>query len=108
MPTTNRRLNASNGFVLARSAVMGVAQLGFFLARTASAVPLPMPMRTWTRVLHDEEPEAEGSSLVVLYVTSIVLVLLGGAFAGLTIAYVFFYVERNTLTSIPLPRAWLC
>lgn len=33
-----------------------------------------------------EEPEEEGASLAVLYVVSVVLVLVGGAFAGLTIA----------------------
>jgi metal transporter CNNM len=35
---------------------------------------------------HDNVPEAEGASRVVLYIVSMVLVLLGGAFAGLTIA----------------------
>ena len=35
---------------------------------------------------HDNVPEAEGASLGVLFVVSMVLVLLGGAFAGLTIA----------------------
>jgi metal transporter CNNM len=33
-----------------------------------------------------DEPEAEAGSLWVLYVASLVLVLSGGAFAGLTIA----------------------
>ncbi|KAK5661933.1 hypothetical protein OQA88_10043 [Cercophora sp. LCS_1] len=36
--------------------------------------------------LDDDVPEAEGASLWVLYVASLVLVLSGGAFAGLTIA----------------------
>lgn len=36
--------------------------------------------------LHDEEPEADGAALWVLFTISMVLVLLGGAFAGLTIA----------------------
>jgi len=35
---------------------------------------------------HDNVPEADGASRWVLYVFSMVLVLLGGAFAGLTIA----------------------
>jgi metal transporter CNNM len=38
------------------------------------------------RHAYDDEPEAEGTSTVVLYVASVILVLLGGAFAGLTIA----------------------
>jgi metal transporter CNNM len=33
-----------------------------------------------------DEPEAEGADLWVLYVASFVLVISGGAFAGLTIA----------------------
>lgn len=36
-----------------------------------------------------DEPEEEGAALWVLYVVSVVLVLVGGAFAGLTIAYVY-------------------
>lgn len=36
--------------------------------------------------LHDDEPEADGAALWVLFSISMVLVLLGGAFAGLTIA----------------------
>ncbi|KXJ89723.1 hypothetical protein Micbo1qcDRAFT_121348 [Microdochium bolleyi] len=35
---------------------------------------------------HDNAPEAEGGALWVLYIVSMVLVLSGGAFAGLTIA----------------------
>jgi metal transporter CNNM len=35
---------------------------------------------------HDDVPEEVGASLLVMYLTSVILVLLGGAFAGLTIA----------------------
>lgn len=48
---------------------------------TASAAPLSL-------LEHFDDPEAEGASMWVLLVASAVLVLLGGAFAGLTIAYV--------------------
>lgn len=51
------------------------------LSTTVAAAPL----NVWDH-LHDDEPEAEGASLWVLYVASLVLVLSGGAFAGLTIA----------------------
>lgn len=37
----------------------------------------------------EEHPKSDGTSLWVLCVASMALVLLGGAFAGLTIAYVF-------------------
>lgn len=48
---------------------------------TAYAAPLQLLGH-----IPDDEPEAEGGSLWVLYVASLVLVLSGGAFAGLTIA----------------------
>jgi len=43
----------------------------------------------------DDVPEEQGASLWVLYVASAVLVLLGGAFAGLTIAYVLCHSSLN-------------
>ncbi|KAH6647494.1 hypothetical protein BKA67DRAFT_523912 [Truncatella angustata] len=62
-----------------------VLALGRVLALGYSAVTAA-PTSIRTRDLHDDEPEAEGSALWVLYIVSMVLVLLGGAFAGLTIA----------------------
>ncbi|KAI0129410.1 hypothetical protein BJ170DRAFT_616149 [Xylariales sp. AK1849] len=59
---------------LARAAGLG------FTAVTAA----PTRLHPWH--LHDDEPEAEGSALWVLFIVAMVLVLLGGAFAGLTIA----------------------
>jgi metal transporter CNNM len=51
---------------------------GLFVA----AAPTPIHPRGHA---HDED-DSEGSALWILYVVSMVLVLLGGAFAGLTIA----------------------
>lgn len=52
----------------------------------ASFVSLAAAAPIRSRDHHDNVPEAEGGALWVLYVVSMVLVLLGGAFAGLTIA----------------------
>ncbi|KAI1301038.1 hypothetical protein F5Y03DRAFT_362767 [Xylaria venustula] len=80
MPMPRRQ----NGHLLhARTAVLGLARAlsAGFAGRVAAA-----PAHLVTRDHHDNAPEAEGSALWVLYVVSMVLVLLGGAFAGLTIA----------------------
>ncbi|KAI1273965.1 hypothetical protein F5Y07DRAFT_375176 [Xylaria sp. FL0933] len=76
-----------NGHLLhARTAVLGLAKALF--AGLAGAAPSPRHqlLSLGPRDHHDNAPEAEGSALWVLYVVSMVLVLLGGAFAGLTIA----------------------
>lgn len=72
---------SSGGFLSARTLVIGLARVLFMGLSTVSAAPLSILEK-----LHDDEPEAEGGSLWVLYVASLVLVLSGGAFAGLTIA----------------------
>lgn len=69
-----------NGFLALRSVAVGLARVFSLTLSTAYAAPLA---RDWRSA---EEPEAEGADLWALYVASIVLVLLGGAFAGLTIA----------------------
>ncbi|KAI0467496.1 hypothetical protein F4859DRAFT_493541 [Xylaria cf. heliscus] len=89
MPMHHRH---QNGHLLhARSAVIGLARALFAgLAAAAPATrardPLDSLDSIHARDHHDNVPEAEGSALWVLYVVSMVLVLLGGAFAGLTIA----------------------
>ncbi|KAK0641072.1 hypothetical protein B0T16DRAFT_393413 [Cercophora newfieldiana] len=70
-----------NGLLTARSLVVGLSRVLFMGISTAVAAPLHV-----LEHLHDDEPEAEGASLWVLYVASLILVLSGGAFAGLTIA----------------------
>jgi metal transporter CNNM len=71
----------SNGLLAVRSITVGFLRVLFMGLSTVSAAPLAI-----LEHYHDDEPEAGGASLWVLYVTSLVLVLLGGAFAGLTIA----------------------
>ncbi|GAP88348.1 putative duf21 and cbs domain protein [Rosellinia necatrix] len=78
MPMHHRQ----NGHLIhARTAVIGLSRALF--AGLAAAAPTTLHPRDH----HDNVPEAEGSALWVLYVVSMVLVLLGGAFAGLTIAF---------------------
>ena len=72
---------SSNGLLTARSIVVAVARMLFTSVPTTFAAPLSL-----FEHFDDNEPEAEGASLWVLYVISMALVLLGGAFAGLTIA----------------------
>ena len=76
---------APNGFMNSRSAVLGISRAAFLGLRWASAAPMAAMQHGGGG---GEEPEAEGPGLVMLYILSIVLVLAGGAFAGLTIAYV--------------------
>lgn len=70
-----------NGLLTARSIVVALSRMLFMSLPTAFAAPL-----TFFEHYDDDVPEADGASLWVLYVTSMALVLLGGAFAGLTIA----------------------
>lgn len=62
-----------------RPAILALSKALFTLGASAA------PLRVMDK-LHDGNEEEEGTELWVLYVASIFLVLLGGAFAGLTIA----------------------
>ncbi|KAK1991748.1 DUF21-domain-containing protein [Colletotrichum falcatum] len=75
-----RRANNAGGFGLFRTAVLGLTKALTLGVSSVAAAPIHA-------VNHpDREPEAEGGSFWVLMGASIALVLLGGAFAGLTIA----------------------
>ncbi|KAL2019908.1 hypothetical protein VTK56DRAFT_9083 [Thermocarpiscus australiensis] len=81
LPPTRSISRHPNGFLAVRSIAVGLARALSMTLSTAYAAPLS----PWQ--LHgDGAPEAEGASLWVLYAAAIVLVLSGGAFAGLTIA----------------------
>ncbi|KAI1634416.1 hypothetical protein F4809DRAFT_527553 [Biscogniauxia mediterranea] len=72
-------MHRENGnFLHIRRLVLSLAKATF--VSLAAAAPIQ------SRDHHDNVPEAGGAALWVLYVVSMVLVLLGGAFAGLTIA----------------------
>ncbi|OTB02185.1 hypothetical protein M426DRAFT_322894 [Hypoxylon sp. CI-4A] len=72
----------NEGVLRARTAVLGLSRAIFLSLGFAYAAPTP-----FFEALEGNAPEeAEGGALWVLYVVSMVLVLLGGAFAGLTIA----------------------
>lgn len=81
---TRRIPNQPNGFLAVRSAAVGLARVLAMTLSTAYAAPLGTQGHGGGA--GGDEPEAEGASLWVLYVASVILVLSGGAFAGLTIA----------------------
>lgn len=75
----------SNGALRARPFALGIAKL---LCMSLWSAVSAAPISIFGSHYDDDVPEAEGQALWVLYVASAALVLLGGAFAGLTIAYV--------------------
>lgn len=90
---------APNGFMNTRSAVLGLARAAVLGARWASGAPLAAMEH-----LEPETPEEE-AGLVMLFILSAVLVLAGGAFAGLTIAYVPRSLSHPSIASaISEPR----
>ncbi len=79
---TPRQTN--NGYTSTRPAVIGLAKivvLGLGQLSMTSAAPIK-------KLLHiaEEEPSPDEPSLWIYLTTALILVLLGGAFAGLTIA----------------------
>ncbi|KAI1453439.1 DUF21-domain-containing protein [Annulohypoxylon moriforme] len=72
----------NEGILRARTAVLSLSRALFLSLGLVSAAPTYLH----PRIVDNAPEEAEGGALWVLYGVSIVLVLLGGAFAGLTIA----------------------
>ena len=72
----------SSSLLAARSLTLGIFRCFFMSLSTVSAAPLSV-LQHASHKIHNPE---EDPSLWVLYVVSLLLVLLGGAFAGLTIA----------------------
>lgn len=76
-----RRPSGSKGLSAIRPAILGMGRILGLGLSAAAAHPLAV------RGHHDNDSEnGDDTSLWVLYVASMTLVLLGGAFAGLTIA----------------------
>lgn len=76
-----RRAASAGGIASLRPAVLGMARvIGLGLSSVAAA---PLHERSKP---HEHDDDHPGSPLWVLCVASMALVLLGGAFAGLTIA----------------------
>lgn len=65
---------------------MVLAAAKLLIPSLASAAPLTFLENTPLHALEDEEGASDGGSLVAYLVVAVVLVLLGGVFAGLTIA----------------------
>ncbi|KAK3995309.1 putative transporter [Cladorrhinum sp. PSN332] len=71
-----------NGLSALRSAAVGLARVLSMTLSTAYAAPVG----SWGHGGGGGDQDEEGTSLMALYIASLVLVLSGGAFAGLTIA----------------------
>ncbi|CRK12571.1 hypothetical protein BN1723_001831 [Verticillium longisporum] len=78
--SSTRPGNASGTFGIVRTGVIGLAKALTLGVSSVAGAPLGI------RDHHDDVPEETGSTRTVLFIVSLVLVLLGGAFAGLTIA----------------------
>lgn len=77
-----RKTGAAGGIAGLRPAVLGMARvIGLGISSVAAA-----PLQARGHGGSDGESDMEGTPLWVLCVASMALVLLGGAFAGLTIA----------------------
>jgi metal transporter CNNM len=77
--------HSSNAYTSTRPAVLGLAKiivLGLGQLSIASAAPL----KRYLQITDGDLPESEDPSLWLYLTTALILVLLGGAFAGLTIA----------------------
>lgn len=82
LPRARRISNQANALPATRSVAIGLARILSLTLSTAYAAPLTAQGHPH----HGDEHDAEGASLWVLYLASVILVLSGGAFAGLTIA----------------------
>lgn len=86
--TAMRSGGAHNGYTAARPAILGLSKVlfaGLTQLSTATALPLNTAFIV-ARESSDEPKDAEDPSLWIYLTIAVVLVLLGGAFAGLTIA----------------------
>jgi metal transporter CNNM len=76
-----RYQRSSRGEAAIRPVVLGLARIASVGIASVGAAPLSAGE-------HERHGDVDDGDIWILYVASMVLVLLGGAFAGLTIAYV--------------------
>ncbi len=83
------RATPHNGYTAARPAVLGMAKV-LFLGLCQMSVAGAAPLKELLRIADDDDvpKDPDDPSLWLYMGVALVLVLLGGAFAGLTIAYV--------------------
>jgi metal transporter CNNM len=74
----------NNGHTSTRPAVLGLAKI-LVLGLGQLSITSAAPVKTFLRIT-EEEPSPDEPSLWIYLTTALLLVLLGGAFAGLTIA----------------------
>src|SRR4051812_28027727 len=90
-----------NGLHTARTGVLALTRMLFMGMAAVVAAPL--------KVLEHgdgDDPDTDPGDRVGLYIASVVLVLLGGAFAGLTIAWVFPRVHALFWTMRSVVWTW--
>jgi metal transporter CNNM len=74
-----------NGYASTRPAVIGLAKI-LFLGLSQLSFATAAPLKKFLHITEEEHHGTEEPSLWLYLSTAVVLVLLGGAFAGLTIA----------------------
>ena len=90
-----------NGLTTLRQGPLGLLLFLFFLASAPFARALPVDISTINPLKHEELPKGpDDPSLWVYLGTACVLVLAGGAFAGLTIAYATLIPSRRLPTDV--------
>lgn len=77
--------NGFNSYTASRPAILGLAKV-LFLGLTQVSVASASPIKRFLHIAKDDGKDAEDPSLWLFLGIAAVLVLLGGAFAGLTIA----------------------
>jgi metal transporter CNNM len=77
--------HSSNAYTSTRPAVLGLAKL-IVLGLSQLSITTAAPLKRYLHINDEELPEIEDQSLWLYLTTALILVLLGGAFAGLTIA----------------------
>ena len=85
----NARGAPYNGYTAARPAILGIAKV-LFLGIGQASVAAAAPLKELLRIADDDDTpkDPDDPSLWLYMGIALILVLLGGAFAGLTIAYV--------------------
>lgn len=80
------RSSSHNGYVATRPAVIALSKV-LFLGLSQTATVAAAPITSYLGITsHHEHPDPDDASLWLYLLVAAVLVLLGGAFAGLTIA----------------------
>lgn len=88
-PVSRASNHNPNGYLSSRPAILGLSKVLFLgVCQVGSVAAAPFAEIFKDHEHHHDTPDADDASLWLYLVFAAVLVLLGGAFAGLTIAWV--------------------